>query len=125
MSYEFYKVVHVLGILLLFTALGALAVHVQRGATDEEHKPLRKFLAMVHGIAMLVILVGGFGLMARKGIMTGAWPTWIYIKVALWIALGGSVALVRRKAELGKVWLIVLPLVGATAAYVAVYQPGS
>ena len=83
---------------------------------------MRKVLSMAHGIALLVVFVAGFGLMARLGIMSG-WPTWIYVKIALWLVLGGAVVLVRRTPELGRVWLILLPLVGAGAAWVAFTHP--
>lgn len=122
MSYELYKVLHLLGIMLLFASLGGLAILTLRGGEDRDVAPLRKLLTIGHGVALMVVFVAGFGLMARIGIMKG-WPTWIYAKLALWLLLGGSVALIRRTPHLGKVWLFVLPLVGAAAAWVAVTHP--
>ncbi|MCA9709469.1 MAG: hypothetical protein KDK70_26750 [Myxococcales bacterium] len=119
---EFYKVLHVLGILLLFATLGGLAVLGLRGGDDREVGSLRKQLTIGHGVAMLMVFVAGFGMMARLGIMSG-WPTWIYIKIALWLVLGAAVALVRRVPEMGRVWLVLLPLVGAAAAWVAFTHP--
>lgn len=125
MSYELYKVLHLLGILAVFTTLGGLAMIGIRGGTNDETKPLRKPLAMVHGIALVVVLVAGFGLMARKGMMSSAMPLWIYLKIAIWLVLGGAVAFVRKTPAIGKLWYVLLPLVGAVAAYLAVYHPGS
>lgn len=122
MPYEFYKVVHLLGIMILFATLGGLAILALRGGDDREAAPIRKLLTIGHGVALLVVFVAGFGLMARIGIMKG-WPTWIYAKLALWLVLGGAVALIRRTPQLGKVWLFVLPLVGGAAAWVAVTHP--
>lgn len=122
MPTEFYKVLHVLGIMLLFASLGGMALLGLRGGDDREVAPLRRVVMIGHGVAMLVILVAGFGLMARLGIMSG-WPTWIYIKLALWLVLGGAVVLVRRVPEMGRVWLFLLPLVGAAAAWVAFTHP--
>jgi hypothetical protein len=51
------------------------------------------------------------------------WPTWIFIKLGLWLILGGAVAVVRRTPELGRVWLLLLPLVGGAAAWVAFTHP--
>ena len=119
---EFYKVLHVLGIMLLFASLGGLAVLGLRGGDDRETGSLRRVLMIGHGVAMLVVFVAGFGLMARLGIMSG-WPVWIYIKMALWLVLGGAVALVRRVPEMGRVWLFLLPVVGAAAAWVAFTHP--
>lgn len=123
MSYEFYKVVHLFGILLLFASLGGAAMLALRGGSAEQTAPLRKLLGATHGVALLVIFVAGFGLMARLGMMSSAWPLWIYVKVGVWVVLGGSIALVRRRPELGRLWYVVLPLIGALAAYMAVTKP--
>lgn len=123
MSYEAYKVLHLLAILLLFTGLGGLAVNAMRTGAEDEVRPLRKFLSITHGVALLVIFVAGFGLMARTGLMGGGWPLWIWIKLGVWLALGASVVLVRRKPELGRAWVLVLPLLGAVAVYMAVAKP--
>ncbi len=108
--------------MLLFASLGGVAILGLRGGDDREVKPLRKLLMMGHGVAMVVVFVAGFGLMARLGIM-GGWPTWIFIKLALWLLLGASVVLVRRTPEMGRVWLFLLPCVGAAAAWVAFTHP--
>jgi hypothetical protein len=121
-SYEVYKVIHLLGIFLLFSALGGSAILALRGGDDEQVRPYRKMLAAAHGVALLVVFVAGFGLMARMGMMTG-WPLWIWVKLGIWVALGGSVALVRRQPALGRAWILVLPLIGGVAAYMAVTKP--
>jgi hypothetical protein len=122
MPIEVYKLLHLLGIMLLFASLGGMAILGLRGGEEREVAPLRKLLTIGHGVALLVVFVAGFGLMARLGIMSG-WPTWIYIKLALWLVLGAAVAVVRRTPELGRVWLFLLPLVGAAAAWVAFTHP--
>jgi hypothetical protein len=124
MSYEFYKVLHLLGVLVLFVALGGLSVNVLRGGTDTEAKPVRKSLSITHGVALLVVFVAGFGLMARTNIAMGTvWPLWIWVKVGVWVALGASVVLIRRTPGMGRLWLYVLPLVGAVAAFMCVTKP--
>ncbi len=127
MSPEFYKVLHLCGIFLLFCTLGGLAMLAwqTRGAqaVKEEVIAARKRLVMFHGIALLVIFVAGFGLMAKLGMMKG-WPLWIYGKLAIWVLLGASSIMVRKAAEHGKLWVLLLPLVGAVAAYLAVVHPG-
>jgi hypothetical protein len=122
MSYETYKALHLLGIFLLFTALGGSAMLALRGGEDEQVRPHRKLLAATHGIALLVVFVAGFGLMARLGIMAG-WPLWIWVKLGVWVALGGAVAVIRRKPALGRAWYVVLPLLGSIAAYMAITKP--
>lgn len=123
MSYEFYKVLHLLGILLLFAALGGAAMSALRGGSEEQVRPYRKLMAATHGTAILVIFVAGFGLMARLGMMGGGWPLWIWVKLGVWAVLGIAIGLVRRKPELGRLWFFVLPAIGAIAAYMAITKP--
>jgi len=122
MPTEVYKLLHLLGIMLLFASLGGMAVLGLRGGEEREVSPVRKLLSILHGVSLLVVFVAGFGLMARLGIMTG-WPTWIYVKLALWLVLGAASVVVRRTPELGRVWLLLLPLVGGAAAWVAFTHP--
>ncbi|MEM6293776.1 MAG: hypothetical protein AAGA54_21050 [Myxococcota bacterium] len=124
MPYEFYKVLHLLGILLLFTSLGGVAMVGLRGGTDDEKKAFKKPLMIIHGVSLLVIFVAGFGLMARLGMMGNGWPTWIFGKLGVWLVLGGSAALVAKRPALGTGWYLVLPALGTGAAVLAVYKPG-
>jgi peptidoglycan/LPS O-acetylase OafA/YrhL len=121
MSYEFYKVLHLLGILVLFTAMGGLAMVTLRGGTDEEKKAARKPLMILHGVALLVIFVAGFGLMARLGMMGGGWPIWIFGKLGVWLVLGGAIAMLKR--PMGNTWYLLLPVIGAIAAALAIFKP--
>ena len=74
-------------------------------------------------LALIVILVAGFGLMAKLGMMKG-WPTWIYGKLAIWVVLGAAATAVRKLADHGKLWIVLLPVFGAVAAYLAILHPG-
>jgi uncharacterized membrane protein SirB2 len=122
MPYEFYKVLHLFAVLLLFTAFGGVAMLSLRG---EPKAPQRKILMVVHGVAILIIVVAGFGLMARKGMMGLSWPGWIYGKIAVWLLLGAAPVLLRRQPSISRISYIALPLFGGVAALLAVYQPGS
>jgi uncharacterized membrane protein len=121
MSYEFYKVVHLLGILTLFTSLGGLVMLVLRGGPEAETKPLRKLLMAVGGVSMLVVFVAGFGLMARREMMGAPWPLWIYFKLGFWLVLGASQTAVRKISATW--WYLLLPALGAGAAYFAIVKP--
>jgi hypothetical protein len=121
MSYEFYKVVHLLGILALFTSLGGLVMLVLRGGAESETTRLRKMLLGVGGVSLLVIFVAGFGLMARREMMGAPWPLWIYFKLGFWLVLGASQTVVRRIPATW--WYLLLPALGAGAAYFAIAKP--
>jgi hypothetical protein len=117
MSYEFYRVLHIIGIVLLFAALGALAAI--GGKTDDR---LRRFAAILHGVATAVILVAGFGLLARLE-MFGSFPVWIWIKIGIWLTLAITVLPLRRKPEFASRLFLLIPLLGGIAAWLAVYKP--
>ena len=123
MSYEFYKVVHLFGVVFLLAALGGISVLAIRGESAEK-TGLRRTLSIVHGIALLFIFVAGFGLLARLGLIAG-WPAWVWGKLVIWLLLGASLGVVKRKAEWGRILLWVVPLLAATAAFLAITKPGS
>ena len=120
--YAAYKVIHLLGMFLLFTVLGGIALHVLNGGTRESNVG-RKLAGALHGIALFVILLGGFGMLARLGMVRGNFPGWIWAKLVIWVLLGAFGTLPYRKPALAKPFLILLPLLGALAAVFAIYKP--
>ena len=124
MSYEAYKVLHLLAVLVMFTVLGAAAVHAINGGTRESNAA-RRLMAALHGLAALVIIVSGFGLVSRLDLMTGGIPPWVWGKLGLWLLAGILLALPGRKPGLARLILCCgLPLIALTAAFLAVYKPG-
>jgi len=129
MSYEFYKVLHLLCIFALVCTLGGLAVLALVGDPKGTHRKVRKTLMIVHGVALFLIFVAGFGLMARKGIGIGAssdgsWPGWIFGKLGIWLAFGALAAFMKPKAPVARNALWIVPLLGGLGAYLAVVHPG-
>ena len=117
MSYEFYKILHVFSALLLFTSLGTIAA-----AARSESGLLKKLAGIAHGIALTIIFVAGFGLMARLG-MFGAIPMWAWLKIGLWLMLGLVVIPLRRKPEWATTLWLLIPVVGGLAAWLAIAKP--
>jgi uncharacterized membrane protein SirB2 len=110
LSYETYKVMHLMSLMVLFTTL-SLQLY---GVSHKLHK-------MLTGVATLLVLVSGMGLMARLGISHGStWPTWIYVKYAVWILVGvGGALVVKRLPRYRRptYWIsLALFFVAATAA---------
>jgi hypothetical protein len=117
MSYQFYTVLHVVGVVFLLTALGTLAA-----TAGSPSAPLRRVASVAHGIALAVIFVAGFGLLARLGFFADI-PGWAWAKMALWLVLGAVVVPLKRKPEWAPALWAVMPLAGAAAAWLAVTKP--
>jgi hypothetical protein len=117
MSYEFYNIVHVIGVIVLYLALGVLA-----GTGGTTSAPLRKLAAIAHGVALAVIFVAGFGLLARLGHF-GAIPLWAYLKMAMWALLAVIVVPIKRKPEWAAALWLAMPVIGGIAVWLAVSQP--
>ncbi len=117
MPYEAYKIMHYLGIFLTLTAIAGVVFHVGQGGSKEDNA-WRKFLGIQHGVGLLLVLVAGFGLLARLGLTSGL-PGWIYVKLLIWFILGAFLPLAykfNRKPML--VWYksIALAMIAATFA---------
>ena len=120
MSYEFYKIGHLISIVLLFSGLvGLLTVKMSGGALAGKVKSL---VFVSHGLGVVLLLVTGFGLAARLGLMQGL-PGWIYAKLAIWLVLGAAVVLIKRKGAIGWPLFISLILTFIAAAILAVTKP--
>ncbi len=119
LSLSFYKVVHLLGVVLLFSALGAVAA----ATAAEADARIRKVAGMAHGTALVLLLVAGFGLVARNG-FTAGWPLWVWLKIGLWLLLGAAPIVVRKAGRAATWMIVVLPLLGALAAWLALYRVG-
>lgn len=124
MTLAAYKVVHILAVLFLFTALGSLLAAAWPGGADAAGGPLRKRAGLTHGLALALVLVSGFGLLVRLGIShLGDWGVWIWLKLLTWLLLGAALTLIRRQPRLAPALWWVLPLLGGLAAYLAIYKP--
>lgn len=120
-SYSVYKVMHLMGVLMVFLALGGLVT----GTITKTYKgnSWRKSIAITHGVGLLVSLIGGFGLLARLGVVHGMLPGWAIAKLCIWLFFGATMGLIPRKPELAKpLWILVI-ILGALAAYLAGSKP--
>ncbi len=123
LPYSIYKLVHVFGIALALVSLGGLTVHALNGGRKQDNAA-RKLLIAMHGFGALLVLVGGFGLLARIGFAHGGgFPLWLWVKLALWAVLAAVVILPYRAPQSTRPLLIALPLLAMAAAAMAVYKP--
>lgn len=117
-----YEVVHLIGIAMLFIAIGGVAVHAANGGTKANTKT-RGIVAAMFGTGSFLILLGGFGMMARLGLVRGMPPGWLLVKMLIWLVLSAIVLLPYRKPSLAKPFIILLPFLVGLAGYLAVYKP--
>ncbi len=122
-SYQLYNLLHILGIVLVFMAIGGLAFHGANGGTKETNKA-RGLLAATHGVGMLMLIVAGFGMLARTQAMSAGLPGWLHPKLLIWVLVGAAPAILNRKPEWGKIMWFVYPLLAALSAYFAINHPG-
>lgn len=120
-SYGVYKVIHIVGILMIFLSLGGLAAIAIIGGGNKHS--WRMPLALTHGLGMVLTLVAGFGLLARLGIIHGQMPGWAYAKIGIWLVFGLLIAAFKRKPSWSRALWVVMILLGGVAAYLAVNKP--
>jgi len=114
--YEFYNVLHIGGIILVFMALGAALLHAGNGGT-REHNPSRKLVAGLHGLGLLMIIVAGFGMLATRQLMVNGLPSFIHPKLLVWLLLGAAPAIIMRRPGTVPAMWVIIPLLGGVAAY--------
>ena len=120
MPYEFYKVLHLTGIFLLISGLVAAYTTTWSGHTLSGK--IRTFAFSMHGFGLLLVLVSGFGLLARLGLAQGM-PVWAYVKLGVWGAFALAISLLKRKGQLGWPLYSLLVIIYLVAVYSAVYKP--
>jgi len=119
-SYEIYKFIHLTGLAITVFSLGALALQMLNQKTAEFKN--KKAIAIGHGLGLFMLLLGGFGMLARLGLARDM-PTWVWIKIVIWLLVGAILVPMKRKPQWGSwLWIAVLALVSA-AAWVAIFKP--
>jgi hypothetical protein len=98
-----YKIIHLTGISALALGVGGMMAGGEK----------RKAFAILQGIGLLVMLVSGFGLLAKLHL---GFPTFAIVKTVLWLLIGALPVIFRKlKTPLPVCILISLALVGVMA----------
>ena len=117
MSLMFYKVLHIIGILMLFLSIGGAII---RASIDQKSEKLEKFVLMNHGIALIIIVIAGFGMLAKLGmVFTG----WVVVKIIIWLLMGALILPIKKMPEKRAVWWFTALILGSIAAFMALYKP--
>lgn len=121
MSYTFYRILHLIAVFGVLLSLGGMSVYMAAGGNRASFA-VRKFIAVIHGSALFLVLVGGFGLLARLGMVQGM-PGWAMAKLVIWIILGGLPTLIYKKPQFAKHIFILVWVLGGLAATLALLKP--
>jgi hypothetical protein len=120
MSYFTYKFLHLIGVFMLLFSLGSLIV--SRSLSLTERSPWSKTLSAINGIGLLIVLIAGFGLLARLGIAF-PWQGWVFLKIFIWILLAFIASIVARHPASGRVLWWVTLFIASAAAWLASFKP--
>lgn len=107
-----YSVAHVLSgfALVAFTFQAFIAPHPQ----------FRRRLMMYTGIASLLMVVAGFGLVAK---LNTGFPLWLLIKMGCWLGISVLCGLSFRTPLLARMYSILALLLIAVALYCVYFRP--
>ncbi len=120
MTYEILKWIHLSMIFLILLNLGGASLHLMSGGTKDY--PARKVLAMLSGIALLLIAVTGV-LLAKHLYPSEAFHGWFYGKILVWLYLGGIIGLVHRRPKSAGLLLTSILIVASLGAFLAIFKP--
>ena len=102
-NYLTYKIIHLIGIAALAIGIGGMLAGGEK----------RKTFVILQGVALLVMLVSGFGLLAKLGL---GFPHFAIVKVVLWLVIGMLPMIFRRlRVPLAAGVCVFLTLVGILA----------
>jgi hypothetical protein len=106
-----YHFLHIVGVLLLFVGFGGIA-----GGDNAS----RRKAMMYHGLGLLVILVSGFGFIAKSKMSYTA--PFVLVMYAVFLALGALPVLAKRGVMSPKIAVKLALLLGVIAAYCGYFK---
>ncbi len=121
MSYNFYSFLHIVSVIVVAMSLAITSFQIYGGAKKTEIKS-KKGISIVHGIALLVAFVAGFGLITKGG-YSFASSQWIYIKILCWLLLGIYPVLLYKQLIPRKMALWGLSVILTVAVYTVIFKP--
>jgi hypothetical protein len=113
-----YHILHTTGIIMLFLGYGALLGRSLAGSDDAK---VKKLGSITSGVGLLLMFVAGFALISKMGYSFTT--PWIIVKIVIWVALGGLIALINRKPALATVLWWALIALGAIASIMVYARP--
>lgn len=120
MPYTLYKLIHLLGIFCVVAGTVGIAYHAYLGGKKSDGTAAR-VATILHGLGLFVVLLGGFGMLARLGasVMSG----WVIAKLVIWFLIGGIIAFPYKKPEQALRAVFAIIVLATIAGYIALYKP--
>lgn len=118
LTYTFYKTLHLLFILMLFSSIGFVSLR-----SDLMQKKAGKIML---GLIIFMIMVGGMGLLARIGFKHAEpFPLWVKLKFTGWFVLAGLMASLYKieRKEARAITVGVILSAAWFVIWVAIYKP--
>ncbi len=115
MSAEFYRIAHIVGVLMLFLGIGGMLAHAGKGGGKAP-----ALFAILHGLGLLVMLVAGIGQAHELGY---GWPPWLLLKIGCWVIIAVLPTLSKRGVLRAAMTLLSALLLGGAAIWLAVQKP--
>lgn len=119
MPVNVYLIAHVVGIAMVFMALGGAALHALNGGTREDNGS-RGILAAFHGAGLAILLVSGFGMLAKLNL---DFSGWVGGKLVIWLLLGAALSMLLRRPDKARILWWALPVLGGLAAWLGITKP--
>ncbi len=122
MDYTVYKLLHYLGIALLLVAIGGVCIHAVN-SDDKKSNTARRLVLVMHGLGTFLILLGGFGMLAKIDEQGMGFPGWLWPKLIIWFALAASVGLPYKDRRVSLAIVVAAPILVLLSAYFAIFKP--
>ena len=113
MSAQFYTIVHFVGMAMLLLSIGAMISFSSSNSNKKAH------LMLMHGVALLLIAVSGFGLIAKLNV---AISIWLIMKILIWVIFGMLASLVFKIKQRLFLYFAIPLLVGLAAYFASMLQ---
>ena len=115
MTPEIYRLLHVVGVLLLFLGLGGVLSH--------EAGKAPKLSSALHGLGLLLLVVAGVGVLHKSSPQIDWKQPWVLAKIGGWVLLGALPMLVKRGVLPRALALLLVLGLGAGAAWLGLANP--
>ena len=109
---------------MLFIGLGGMLMGtVQAGCNASAlQTKVRIASAATHGLGLLFLLLGGFGMLTRMGIVW-PYPNWLLVKLVIWVLLAMGLSAAKKRARWALLVTLYFIALGAVASSMAVLKP--